>query len=49
MEPGGDEDDGCDVVEALDPLASLVTLPAHVEHVKLDLVDPELGLEDAGR
>ena len=49
MEPSGDEDDGCDVVEALDPLASLVTLPAHVEHVKLDLVDPELGLEDAGR
>ena len=29
---GRDEDDGSHVVEALDPLAPLIALPAHIEH-----------------
>lgn len=29
---GGDEDDGGDVIEALDPLPPLVPLAAHVKH-----------------
>lgn len=45
---GGHEDDGRHVVEALDPLASLVALAAHVEHMEIDFVDNELRLEDAG-
>lgn len=28
------EDDGCDVVKDLDPLASFVTLTSHVEHTE---------------
>ena len=32
----------------MDPLPPLVPLTAHVEHVELDPVHPELGLEDAG-
>ena len=41
----GYEDDGRHVVEALNPLPPLVTLPAHVKHVELDLVHPELRNE----
>ena len=37
----GYEDDGRHVVEALNPLPPLVTLPAHVKHVELDLVHPK--------
>ena len=40
---GGHEDDGGDVVEALNPLPPLVALPAHVKHVELDLVHAKLG------
>ncbi len=39
---GGHEDDGGDVVEALDPLPSLVPLAAHVKHVELHPVHAEL-------
>ena len=41
----GDEDDGCDVVEAVDPLLALVTLTANVVHLEWCAVDdvPEGG------
>lgn len=42
------EDDGRDVVEDVDPLAPLVTLPAHVEHRVLLPADGEVLLHDTG-
>jgi hypothetical protein len=46
---GRHKDDGRHVVEALDPLPPLVPLPAHVEHVELDPVHPELFPETGER
>ena len=43
------ENNGGDIVEALDPLPPLVALAAHVKHVEVDFFDAELGLEDALR
>ena len=40
------KDDGGDIVEALNPLAPLISLASNVEHVELDLVHAELGLKD---
>uniref|UniRef100_A0A8C6RTP8 Predicted gene, 20721 n=1 Tax=Nannospalax galili TaxID=1026970 RepID=A0A8C6RTP8_NANGA len=50
---GHHEDDGSHVVEALDPLAALVALAAHIEHstvhlLEVDFVHLELGLKDSG-
>lgn len=42
-----DEDDGRDVVEALNPFSSLVTLAADVEHVESNFVHLEFRLKDA--
>ena len=39
-------DDGRHLVEALDPLAALVSLTAHVEHVKVDVFHVEFRLQD---
>ena len=36
-----------DIVEALDPLSPFVSLPAHVEHMKIDFIDLELCFENA--
>lgn len=44
---GHHEDDGSHVVEALDPLAALIALAAHIEHVEVDFVHLELGLKDS--
>ena len=39
LRKGGDEDDGVDLVEAVDPLAPLGPLPSDVVHFELDAVD----------
>lgn len=44
---GHHEDNGSHIIEALDPLAALVALAAHVKHVEVDFVHLELGLEDS--
>lgn len=44
-----DEDDGCHIVEALDPLPPFVSLTTHVEHMELDFVDLELRLNNSTR
>mmetsp|Transcript_27898 Transcript_27898/g.70773 ORF Transcript_27898/g.70773 Transcript_27898/m.70773 type:complete len:443 (-) Transcript_27898:37-1365(-) len=46
---GRDEDARGHVVEAVDPLAPLVALAAHVEHGEADSVDLEVGAHDARR
>lgn len=43
---GDDEDHGCHVLEAVDPLAPLVALPAHIDQAECGVVDLELGLVD---
>lgn len=44
---GHHEDDGSHIIEALDPLAALIALAAHIEHVEVDFVHLELGLKDS--
>ena len=46
---GDDEQDGGDVVEAVDPLLPLRSLPAHVEHVEHGALELKLYLHNAGR
>ena len=36
-----------DIIETLNPLAPLVALPTHVEHVKIDAFDVETRLENS--
>mmetsp|Transcript_17009 Transcript_17009/g.48860 ORF Transcript_17009/g.48860 Transcript_17009/m.48860 type:complete len:379 (+) Transcript_17009:945-2081(+) len=45
LRQGGDEDDGVDLIEAVDPLAPLGPLAADVVHFELDAIDP-IALHD---
>jgi hypothetical protein len=42
------EDDRCDVLEAVDPLLALGALAAHVEQPKVEVLEREVDLDDAG-
>lgn len=44
---GHAEDDGRDVFEAVDPLFPLGPLPAHVEQLKVEVLEGEVDLHDA--
>ena len=39
----------CDVIEALNPFSSFISLTTNVEHVKFYFINAKFGLEDARR
>ena len=46
---GDAEDDGGDILETMDPLFSLRSLPSHVEELEVEVLEGEVDLDDAGR
>jgi len=43
---GNEEEDGCDILEAMDPLLSFRSLSSHIEHAISKVSDDEGGLRD---